>query len=80
MVLNAEKILIDEEDALALRNNTKLTKILPRQWPSKKTKENIESASRVLSGGTSAIFAGNVLISLPMSVSLQYLWEMINAQ
>ena len=34
----------------------------------------------MLSSGTQSIFAANVFINILLSASLQYLWEMVNAQ
>mmetsp|Transcript_132 Transcript_132/g.186 ORF Transcript_132/g.186 Transcript_132/m.186 type:complete len:81 (-) Transcript_132:124-366(-) len=40
----------------------------------------MEVAKTVVMSGTSAIFASNLAASLPTTISLEYLWEMINAQ
>ena len=42
--------------------------------------EALEQTSTIFSNGTQGIFAANFVFNLFLSASLQYLWEMVNAQ
>ena len=58
----------------------RLTKQLPPQAQDKELAASLEDASKNLGKGTQGIFAANFAVSFMLSASLQYLWEMINAQ
>ena len=74
-----EDLFVDEYDQ-SLKIDTKLTSDIPTQFPDAATKEAVESTASLLKSGSSGIFANYIFLNIFMAASLQYLWDVINAQ
>lgn len=57
-----------------------MVKKIQRQLPNESEKVLMENTASALSAGSTGIVTANIALNLLMSASLQYLWDMINAQ
>ena len=64
----------------SLSPETKLKKSVPQQVGSATELEALDNASSAIGSGTQGVFFVNVLLNILMSGSMQFLWDLINAQ
>ena len=74
-----ENFFYDQND-LEIDQGTVIEKVIPTQFPSKNEKEAVETTLLILTSSSSTIVTVNIVLSFLITMSLQYLWDMINSQ
>lgn len=75
----SEEIFLDKFEQ-PLASDTKLVQQLPMMTPDEATQELLESTETLVSSGTQGVLVANFVMQLFQGASLQYMWDMINAQ